>query len=147
MDLKVYDKCFVFQVQGQLCFCSMVCLLMAPTGSQTWITTALALCWQMQAMMYGWETAEGIPGPGNIYTSQWSKKSSGFLGILIFADKLSVLFVNKFLSFPVTLFQLRCGCTRGFLSVCALTHVEQIKGSFMISVVSWDGSHRWSVGQ
>jgi len=70
MELKVYDKCFVFQVQGLLCFCSMVCLLMAATGSRTWITTALALCWQMLDMMYGWETAEGTPGPGNMYTSQ-----------------------------------------------------------------------------
>lgn len=56
---------------------------MPATGSQTWITTALASCWQMLVMMYGWETAEETLGPGNTYTSQWSRKNSGFSGILV----------------------------------------------------------------
>lgn len=61
----------------------MVYLQMPATGSQTWITTALASCWQMLVMMYGWETAEETLGPGNTYTSQWSRKNSGFSGILV----------------------------------------------------------------
>lgn len=142
-----YNKCIVFQVQGLLCFCSMVYLLMAATGSQTWITIALALCWQTLAMMYGWETAEGTPGPGSIYTSQWSRTNSGFSGILIFVEKLDVLFASRllFLSLPIIWAQSRCECMWYGYMYCLICRGS--KREFYISMVSWDSFHRWSVEQ
>jgi hypothetical protein len=44
----------------------MVCLHLPAIGFPIFPTIAWASFWQMLAMMYRWEIAEEIPGPGNI---------------------------------------------------------------------------------
>lgn len=59
--------CFVsdmaFQLQNWLYFSNMDYWEMPVTGSQISPTTAWPSCQLMLAMMFGWETAEGIAGP------------------------------------------------------------------------------------
>lgn len=48
----------MLQIESLLPFCNMAYLEKPVTGWRTWPATALVLYLRMQAMMFGWETAE-----------------------------------------------------------------------------------------
>lgn len=75
-------------MESLLPFCNMAYLEKADTGWRTWPTTALVLYLRMQAMMFGWETAEEQPCLKGTKRSQWIKRNSGISGSLSHSLKL-----------------------------------------------------------